>query len=337
MQNERYYYRLLTPAEKDAYRKIYEGIKMRALNIVVDVHLPHQYVQEIYLRVLFDNPMFYYINQTVIRMMGQSGNYLLMPEYLCSMQEIERINRQIFAVMAKIDRKARTLMSDPFRLEKYLHDSIVKSVAYDYESLKRNDCYNAHSIVGALLDRKAVCEGIAKAFKLLCNAYNMKCIVVLGKADPAGRFDGDTYHAWNLVKVGGQSYHVDPTWDNMYENGLQHISYDYFNVTTEDILRDHRPMAELPQCRDTDLNYFFWTKSFVGNMDELARLIEQRLDSKSGCIMYKIRQNNDFNGPQDIQMKTLVALAQVLKGKAEEKKFRLMFNEAQGVGKILFV
>ncbi len=76
------------------------------------------------------------------------------------------------------------MLSNEFRLEKYLHDSVVKSVAYDYDSLQKNDCYNAHSIVGAFLDKKAVCEGIAKAFKLLCNEYSMKCIVVLGKADP---------------------------------------------------------------------------------------------------------------------------------------------------------
>lgn len=78
----------------------------------------------------------------------------------------------------------------------------------------------------------------------------MKCIVVLGKADPEGKFDGDTYHAWNLVKVGNGSYHVDVTWDNMFEREIEHISYDYFNVTTEDILKDHQPMGQLPICTD---------------------------------------------------------------------------------------
>lgn len=211
MKNERYYYGILSKEEKAAYRMIYNGIKMRALNIVVPVYLPPKQIQDVYLKVLYDNPIFYYINQTVIRMTGEAGYYILLPEYLYTNNEIEKINQDIQNVLRRIDVKARTMLSNEFRLEKYLHDSVVKSVAYDYDSLQKNDCYNAHSIVGAFLDKKAVCEGIAKAFKLLCNEYSMKCIVVLGKADPEGKFDGDTYHAWNLVKVGNGSYHIDET------------------------------------------------------------------------------------------------------------------------------
>lgn len=166
---------------------------MRALNIVVPFALPPEEIQEIYLMVLYDEPMFFYINQTVIRMTGQAGYYVLLPEYLYTVSEIEQVNLDIQNVLRKIDVKARTMLSNEFRLEKYLHDSVVKSVAYDYESLKKADCFNAHSIVGAFLDKKAVCEGIAKAFKLLCNQYSMKCIVVLGKADPSQQFGENTY------------------------------------------------------------------------------------------------------------------------------------------------
>ena len=163
MKNERYYYGILSKDEKAAYRMIYNGINMRALNIVVPVYLPPQQIQDIYLKVLYDNPIFYYINQTVIRMTGEAGYYILLPEYLYTNTEIERINQDIHNVLRRIDVKARTMLSNEFRLEKYLHDSVVKSVAYDYDSLQKSDCYNAHSIVGAFLDKKAVCEGITKA------------------------------------------------------------------------------------------------------------------------------------------------------------------------------
>lgn len=124
-------------------------------------------VQDVYLKVLFDTPWFYYINQTVVRITGQIGYYILLPEYLYTNTEIERLNQDIQNILRKIDVKACQMLSNEFRLEKYLHDSVVKSVAYDYDSLKKTDCFNAHSIVGAFLDKKAVCEGIAKAFKLL--------------------------------------------------------------------------------------------------------------------------------------------------------------------------
>lgn len=336
MKNERYYYRILNAEEKSAYRMIYNGIKMRALNIVVPVHLQPGQVQDVYLKVLFDTPWFYYINQTVIRITGQVGYYVLLPEYLYTNTEIERLNQDIQNILRKIDVKARQMLSNEFRLEKYLHDSVVKSVAYDYDSLKKTDCFNAHSIVGAFLDKKAVCEGIAKAFKLLCNEYSMKCIVVLGKAEQSGNFDGDCYHAWNLVKVGNGSYHVDVTWDNMFDMDLELISYDYFNVTTADILKDHSPIVELPLCRDTDLNYFYCTKSFVASYQDLVDLILQRFNARQ--IMFKISVNTtEFKSFEDFKSKVPIALSQAMVLRASSKKAAILFNETQKIGKIIFI
>ncbi len=335
MKNERYYYGVLPKEERPIYRTIYEGIRQRLMNINVSANYPPEWIQEIYLRVLFDHPMFYYVNQTVIRMAYGPGHYILMPEYLYTDQDIARINGEIQGVLRKIDEKAQTMLDNPFRLEKFLHDCVVKSVAYDYESLKQTDCYNAHSIVGCFLDNKAVCEGIAKAFKLLCNQYGMKCIVVVGKADSRGIFDGDTYHAWNLVKIGNASYHVDVTWDNMYHEGLQHISYDYFNVTTEDICKDHQPMGDFPLCTDTGLNYFHCTDSFVGTCEELFNLLLQR--SKARSIMFKLKPGSpEIPDVEHFKAATYAVLTQLAPIWGPDKKLAVLFNEAQGIGKILF-
>ena len=50
---------------------------------------------------------------------------------------------------------------------------------------------------------------------LSCFSVGLPCIVVVGYADNKGEFTENTLHAWNLVKVCGQWYHVDPTWDVM--------------------------------------------------------------------------------------------------------------------------
>lgn len=324
------------PPERQAYKVIFAGLKDHSYNIEVLSFLPPEHIQDIYLKVLYDNPLFYYVNQTVIRMAGQPGFYLLLPEYLYSCKEIALINQDIRNVVNRVGVKAQTMLANEFRLEKYLHDSVVKSVAYDYDSLMKNDCFNAHSIVGAFLDKKAVCEGIAKAFKLLCNEYSIKCIVVLGKADPKGIFDGDTYHAWNLVKIGNESYHVDPTWDNMYNQGLEHISYDYFNVTTKDILKDHQPMGILPECTSTRLNYFFSTNSFVRTYKDLIAFISDRIDLRAIMFRY-LDDAGEFLTLEEIQVKTHMALYYVMFNKQKQKKFVILINEMHRTGKILFV
>lgn len=335
MKNERYYYRLMPPAEQQIYRLIYNGIKQFALNIVVELEVSVVQVQETYLKVLYDNPEFYYINQTVIKLSGTYGYYLLMPEYIYTPLQIKKIDEDIRKVIDKVKAGAEKYIGDPFRLEKYLHDSVVKSVAYDYESLKKTDCYNAHSIVGAFLDNKAVCEGVAKAFKVLCNEFDIKCIVVIGKADPSGDLSGDDYHAWNLVKIGDESYYVDVTWDNCYEGDMQYISYDYFNLTTEEIKLDHDPIGELPLCESDRLNYFTVTGNIISTYHELLGLMEDKFKDKK-IVFRALKDCREFRSPQELKEKTITALMHTMFMKKNVREFRIMFNSLHNVVNILF-
>lgn len=184
------------------------------------------------------------------------------------------------------------------------------------------------------------CEGIAKAFKLLCNEYSMKCIVVLGKADPEGKFDGDTYHAWNLVKVGNGSYHVDVTWDNMFEREIEHISYDYFNVTTEDILKDHQPMGQLPICTDTGLNYFHCTKSFVGTYtytaDNILRIAKRFNNQKRTYLLVNPLQAKHIPVSPKASLGMMKALGDMLANKYPDTKLVIGFAEtATAIGAVV--
>lgn len=336
MKNERFYYSMMSSDEKSAYKIIYNGLKMRAFHIIVSLYLQPERVQEVYLKVLYDNPLFFYVNQTVIKMTGEPGYWILLPEYLHANREINTILKDIRRVVDKVAVKADAMRLDEFRLEKYLHDSVVKSVAYDYDALKSTDCFNAHSVVGAFLDNKAVCEGIAKAFKLLCNEFGIKCIVVLGKANKDGDFSGNDYHAWNLVKIGGESYHVDVTWDNLYDTDIHHISYDYFNVTTKDICLDHQPECrDLPVCNATRLNYFYSTKSFISTYAELEKLIFTRFHEKE--IMFKARKDKgEFQRQEELKEKTIAALTHVMCMRGIKKNFTLLFNEMHNIAKIVF-
>lgn len=336
MRNERYYYSVMPSDHQKAYKMIFDGIQMRAFQIVVSTSLSRGEVQEIYLKVLYDSPLFYYVNQTVIRMQGQPGHWLLLPEYLYTSTEIARINRSIRNVVNRVKARAGAFLDNEFRLEKCLHDSVVKSVAYDYDSLKKRDSFNAHSIVGAFLDRRAVCEGIAKAFKLLCNEFGIKCIVVLGKANPKGVYTEADNHAWNLVKIGDESYHVDVTWDNLYDEKLRHISYDYFNLTTEAILLDHQPIGELPVCDAIRLNYFHNTRSFVSTYEDLVELISQRFEAEE-IAFQACGDKGQFLVLEELKEKTALALAHVMSQKECRKPFTLLFNEMHRIGKIIFM
>lgn len=91
-------------------------------------------------------------------------------------------------------------------------DLMCNELEYNYESLeggwsRENHDRNrfAGSEYGALVYGMCVCEGYALTFQCLAEALELDSIVVSGET-------GSGHHAWNLVRVDGQWYHVDVTW-----------------------------------------------------------------------------------------------------------------------------
>lgn len=95
-------------------------------------------------------------------------------------------------------------LSNTSRYEKVtaIHDYLCEKLWYDGRG------GYAHSAAGAFLKGGAVvCEGYAKAFKILCNKFEIPCVLVVGDADGA--------HMWNYVRMEDrQWYLVDVTWDD---------------------------------------------------------------------------------------------------------------------------
>lgn len=97
---------------------------------------------------------------------------------------------------------------------------------YVLSELKTNSTQN---IYGAIVNKKAICDGIADAYKYICNCCNLECLIVDGYV---GNISDQNYHAWNLIKVEDEWYLVDATWN------LGKDSLDYFMV--KDIKKGNR-------------------------------------------------------------------------------------------------
>ena len=77
---------------------------------------------------------------------------------------------------------------------------------------------------GALVNQKAICLGFATTFQLLMDMADVECITVVGAA-----FNSREDHAWNMVRLEGEWYCVDATWDM----GSHPEYFSYFNVTSD--------------------------------------------------------------------------------------------------------
>lgn len=119
------------------------------------------------------------------------------------------------------------------KLSKMYGKSYGKS-KYDNENYNEEDCYTYY---GALINGRAVYEGYMEATKFLMNMAGIECCNVRGQANNGYYAMG---HGWNIVKIDGKYYHVDTTWDDpIYDDGRNVLRHKYFNVSDEEMAKDH--------------------------------------------------------------------------------------------------
>ena len=106
----------------------------------------------------------------------------------------------------------------------YLHDVLVNRVVYTSTD---ESMYIAS---GALVDKKAVCAGYAKALNVLLRRVGLETTYVKGTS---------LNHGWTYVKLDGQWYHIDATWDDTRASTEGKISRSYLLRNDTEFSKDH--------------------------------------------------------------------------------------------------
>lgn len=114
---------------------------------------------------------------------------------------------------------------------KAIHDYIIRQCRYDYGQADTDGYEDSYTAYGALVQKKAVCQGYTAAFNLLAAKAGFDSIAVCGLANRSS-------HTWNYVRLGNRSRYVDCTWDKTLQQG-DGICYSYFNVSKEVMQRSH--------------------------------------------------------------------------------------------------
>jgi hypothetical protein len=178
-------------------------------------------------------------------------------------------------------------LTDPY--DKYLafHDWLINKNSYGWlsetEDPKRLLSGQAYS---ALSFGTGICGAYARAMLVLCEAAGIPCRLVLG--DAGGGTSGWTRHAWNLVQVDGSWYHMDVTFDDPV--GVTVLRYNYFNVTDEELARDHRwDRTDYPECTATAGNWFVRNDLEVASMAEFNQSLAEMVQSHGTGITLRIK------------------------------------------------
>lgn len=258
-----YYYDQLDEYGKIIYDKLYKNIdKLKTGTYTADFdtkfdELLHQENGDEILNnsfqlainaLTFDNPELFYIDITKINLVTEIVTRAFSTTYRISIggngksyladdfSSLREVNTEISNLESiKNDILSQTGDNDLENL-RIVHDYLVDTIEYDGEAGK-----SVYNIYGALVNKKAVCEGYARSYKLILDELGIPCIIACGVAkNSSGDIES---HAWNYVQLDGNWYAVDVTWDDpvIIGNGslTDDIRYRYFLVGAEEFSKDH--------------------------------------------------------------------------------------------------
>ena len=205
-------------------------------------------------------------------------------------------------MQAQIDASVEQMLSgisitdSDYDKAKYVYETLIQNVDYVPEA------ENNQNICSVFIGGRSVCQGYAKAMQYLLQQKGMEALLVTGFTNQEG-------HAWNLVRVNGAYYYLDPTWgdasytfsgeDSSYVGKNPPINYDYFLVTTEEISKTHQIDMEekLPLCDSTSDNYYVREGLYLENYDEerLRTIFEAGYEQDSHYITLKCSNDEVFS------------------------------------------
>ena len=315
----RYYYTRLSDFEKKVYREIYDcwvtgssvaKIKLpgSGFNLPSGVEL-HQIVAYI----IDENPHLFHLETSQFNYSRFGQSVTIQAENVYSTEEYQIIYKKLITRVNQITENARAYNTDYERFH-FLHDYLAENLTYDMGAPDPRSQREIHTIVGALLNSACVCDGYARAYRLLCDQLHLSCIVAIGESTQKGN---EGPHAWNFVKINNQVYHVDVTWDSNLIAGGCPISDYYFLRNDAVFSKDHAWNTALYPPINKD---YPRTDRVITSKWDLEKYICERV--KAGDKVVHVKLNDNFPG--------LDALQRLLKDIAKRNPFVFLRVKSYG-------
>lgn len=222
-------------------------------------------IREVYFGFLYKNPQYFYVGMRLGFIYNSSENgsedgaggrlcKALVISYTYDKQNVLSMLKSMNETVGTIMTGVKTEWSD---LEKalYLHDFLCLNCSYSVGTSN----YTAYD---ALVLKKAACQGYAQAYLYLLKQAGIESYMVYSSA---------LCHAWNLVRINNEFYHVDVTWDDPVPDCRGRAKHNYFlkSATAFGLDGKHSRAADWKIYNGADPHKFdrrgydkaFWKKS----------------------------------------------------------------------------
>ena len=196
-------------------------------------------------------------------------------------------DRFVYDKMVEVIGEVITDDMTDYEKEKAIYDWQVKWISYSSDNLNpiTDGQSETHTPYGVFRTHNAICVGNTTTFKLFMDALGIPCVIIHSTQN------GE--HAWDVVQLDGEWYHVDVTFDGSY-NGVP--SYSYFNVP--DSIKDDGSWpwdhSEIPAANGTKYCYLYTNAVTVDDFYGIPAALREKIDDGERVAAFILKDNKGF-------------------------------------------
>lgn len=256
--------------------------------------------QMIHNYVLLDNPEFFHVSHAGfnIDITGDNITAISGINYTCNKAQYDAMLLELRSAATSIVNKVSGF-GDQYTKALLLHDAIALLCEYD----AADNAPYGHTAYGALVGKKAVCEGYSNAYEYLLNMVGIKNELCMSE---------QLGHEWNVVYIDGIPYHVDVTFDDPLPNVYGRVLHSNFLVSTATLIQRGHGATDITNTAPQDTRY-----DNANHTKILSAIVTDGTNQyysqdsavyKNGTVIATVDANWTYDGQQYLQKFVSVAL-----------------------------
>ena len=267
--------RINDPGYEIVIRQVLEGIQNFQSVIYVDPYISDAEAQDFQEQILPIIAVEYcYVEKLLGTTNGRELDTVKVEYYSEDPEECLAMVNELRNKTDKVLSKVKSSWSD-YQKVKYIHDWIVLNSTPDLDNVGGPWAPTAY---GAIVDGRPTCLGYAKATFYMLSKLGFDVVFDVGLGTPAK-------HIWVKVKVDGDWYCVDTTWDDPVGSTKvdpNYISYEYFMRTDEFMSNTRVANFDMiffnePSATATRRNWYSVNDCYIESIGEAEGIIKQAI------------------------------------------------------------
>ncbi len=183
-----------------------------SITLYPDIKIRESDMLELYSMTVYENPRYYYTVKSFSYSLTGDGYVRGLSKLKYTVADKAEVEKTLAEIDKATDEILLYIEPDMTDFEKIMtvHDYMVDNYVYDIT--------DSDQTFLILLDKKGVCAAYSEAFQHMMNVLGIESTLV--RSDSMG-------HIWNMVKLDGEWYHIDVTWDDPVINRVAKVSHRY--------------------------------------------------------------------------------------------------------------